>query len=737
MSDDPIRELALARLLDFPGLKDLVVTKLLRIHGVEVTQGVQRYRSAEHLTDPNDVGPDNAVRIVAHKPAWIRVYVRSFFSPTTGVTGTVRVFRRQFGFLYFQVAELALQPPGTVTAQPSLAYATERGGIANTLNFVVPADLMCGHLRYDVEVKAGGLSDTRSVHVDATLRQTLRMRIVPVAYDGTDAAGNPLTLPAPTLADAQATAAWSLLVYPVRSTPDITLTAEVELTFPLTGSPANPGGCAQSWLDLNQLVAQAKTADGNLPNTFYYGLVPAAVPIGTNSGCASSGVTSGRVNGQQTMAHEFGHALGYPHSPCGNVGAGDPDFPAYEPYDAANTPGARLGEYGLDISTADVKSPATFRDYMSYCTPRWISLFNYERAVNHPRLNPTTVCHDTPWLAWNELLVDDWWWLKHPAPDPPPWYDEVVQPVDLRQRVISVIGVRDVSGRVDVRSITRAFAVPEVEGARRTGLVAELVDEQGEAIASAPVMRLVSHGGCGCGGGCDGDDERGPYLFQAFLPDVGRGAALRLVEGGEEVWRYGAPSEEPEPPVLEARVSKQGQLALRWRVPKSERPPEIWIRWRAGEDAEPHVLFIASGSGRRQLSAAALPAGNVVLDAVAHDGFSEAVSEPVQIRVPRRPPEVAILHPYDRLTVQAGRPLRLHGAATEPGGEPVDSERCAWRIGRRQVAKGLDAFVAAPPAGDHTVTLTATGAGGRAEARVRLTTVDPEQEAKKRGRERG
>jgi hypothetical protein len=312
-----------------------------------------------------------------------------------------------------------------------------------------------------------------------------------------------------------------------------------------------------------------------------------------------------------------------------------------------------------------------------------------------------------------------------------------VHPVDLRQRVISLIGVRDVSGRIEVRSITRALAVPEVEGARRTDLVAELVDEQGETMAAAPVLRLVSHGGCGCGGGCDEDDERGPYLFQAFLPDVGRGGALRLVEGGKELWSYSAPREEPKPPVLEARVSKQGQLTVRWRVPKSERPLEIWIRWRPSRAAEPQVLFVASGSGRRQVSAAALPAGNVILDAVAHDGFSEAVSEPVEIRLPRRAPEVAILHPVDRLTIQAGRPLRLHGAATEPGGEHVAPERCVWRIDRKQVANGLDVFVPAPPAGDHTVTLTATGTGGRGEARARLTTVDPEGDAERRARERG
>jgi hypothetical protein len=51
----------------------------LRIDGIEVTQGIQHYHAYEHLTDPADQGQDNSVRLVANKPAWVRVYVRSIF----------------------------------------------------------------------------------------------------------------------------------------------------------------------------------------------------------------------------------------------------------------------------------------------------------------------------------------------------------------------------------------------------------------------------------------------------------------------------------------------------------------------------------------------------------------------------------------------------------------------------------------------------------------------------------
>jgi hypothetical protein len=139
------------------------------------------------------------------------------------------------------------------------------------------------------------------------------------------------------------------------------------------------------------------------------------------------------------------------------------------------------------------------------------------------------------------------------------------------------------------------------------------------------------------------------------------------------------------------------------------------------------VLLVASGSGYRSVTTESLPAGDVTLEAVAHDGFSQAVSDPVDISLPKRPPSVAILHPLDRRTLEAGGVLRLNGVATEPGGEPVDPGRCVWRIGREDVARGLDEFVTAPKAGEHVVTLTVEGDGGTAEAQARITTVDPER----------
>ena len=62
----------------------------LSIAGIEVTQATQYYQSDEHLTDSADRGADNGIRLVAGKPAWVRVYLWSLFG-AAGLTGTLEV----------------------------------------------------------------------------------------------------------------------------------------------------------------------------------------------------------------------------------------------------------------------------------------------------------------------------------------------------------------------------------------------------------------------------------------------------------------------------------------------------------------------------------------------------------------------------------------------------------------------------------------------------------------------
>ena len=158
----------------------------LSIDGMEITQAIQYYKASLHLTDPTDRGPDNSIRLVTNKSAWVRVYLRSGQDPSFDngqvpqVNGTLTVERR-VNNIWGVVANLMSQN-GPVTAEDSfVSYDIERRNINNTLNFVVPANIMTGLLRFTVNVsspfvRCGKGFDTSQLVIDVNLTQTLNAR---------------------------------------------------------------------------------------------------------------------------------------------------------------------------------------------------------------------------------------------------------------------------------------------------------------------------------------------------------------------------------------------------------------------------------------------------------------------------------------------------------------------------------------------------------------------------------
>jgi hypothetical protein len=698
------------------------------IEGVEVTQGIQYYESARHLTDAADRQPDNSVTLIAGKPAWVRVYVRSgwFSGDIPGVTGTITVRRRQLGFLWQNIGTLSPQPPGTVTARTNPPYATERGTLGYTLNFIIPAAMMCGHLRLDVHIAApnGWVAD-RQVYLNATLRQTLRLAGIMVGYNGPTSAapGAPnLTLAAPTLANLQTTSAWTLLTFPVQSAATYRTAGTVTWTLPLTDPPSCPGCCSPNWVALNTAVQAVRVADGNRTDVLYYGLMAAGIPMGPIIGCNSGGVSTGSIGDGVTMAHELGHACGRPHSPCGTPG--DPAYPAYEPYDPAGTPMASIGEYGLDISTGAIKSPATFKDFMSYCGPKWVSLFVYGRLTNNAALDPVQACEDRPWWL-DEILVDRTLIPEKWLPDPPPelpWLQRVPTP----QPLISIIGVLHGPDELEIQSVFRLDAESEVSNGRALDMRAELVNAEGRVVASGTVysLRSYGHGDCGCTG--EHREEAGafPRLVQAFVPDVESGALLRIQRAGEPVWSRRAPERKPKIGEAAAEL-KEDQLELRWSVDaKGEQEPECWAQWSSDRGRSWHALAASLRGGSAVVDARGLPSGRVAIRLLVSDGFHTATSRLLNVTVPRRPPEASILSPRDGQTFAAQSPMRLWGAAVTARGEEIADDAARWTVDGDEVATGLDAFVEAPKPGDHRATLTIKTRDGSTETSVAFTTVE-------------
>jgi hypothetical protein len=689
------------------------------IDGIEVTQSIQYYGASQHLTDPNDRGPDDSVRLVANKPAWVRVYLRARFSPgVSGITGELLVERRRFGFLYTAATTISPQPPGSVTAQQTLAYVVERSNVANTLNFVIPANEFWGLLRLTVSLRAasGTPYDSETIYIDATLRQTLRLRGIFVSYNGPSTANVPLgspppptiTLAAPTLANLQSTAALALRSMPVQSTGVFTSAGTMAWGTPIDDPRSSAGACSTNWNLLLTALGNQRNADGNRSDVVYFGLLPTGIPIGV-PGCGVGGLGAGRVGDPNTLRHEIGHGYGFQHTPCGAAGATDPNYPTYEPY-----PSASIGEYALDISNGNVFSPQNTSDYMSYCFPQWMSLYQHDRLILHSRLAPEWV-RDEPWwkdyVHWRDYVIPDY--IPDPPPDPWQW-------MDVRQYpVIALSGIVHSPDEVEVLTVARVNVAGRPPG-ESTTLRAHLLGEEGRIISRAPVYRLNAQGGCGCGG--EDDDPDAPYAFQAYIADVAPGSALVITDRDRRLWERQAHDERPRIVKVEASATDDGRLRLRWEA-SAAREHEVWVQWSADDGKSWRALTTGLSGYEATVDLSGLPAGEVLVRILLHDGFWTAASEPIGVQVPERPPEVSILHPADGQTLIAGGTMQLWAAVADSAGGPLEDASIVWFLDGREVADEAEVWLEAPEEGEHEAIVRVRAKSGQTEQRVTFRTV--------------
>lgn len=295
--------------------------------------------------------------------------------------------------------------------------------------------------------------------------------------------------------------------------------------------------------------------------------------------------------------------------------------------------------------------------------------------------------------------------------------------------MISIIGVLHGHDELEVRSVFRLEAESEIAGGRPLDLRAELVNADGRAVASGAVHALRSEAGCGCkgeGGGHGGEEY--PLLVQALVPDLEAGAMLRIGRGDEPLWSRKAPARRPKLSAADAKLD-DGALRLTWSVETSgEEEPECWAQWSSDRGRTWHALGVGLRDGSATLDARDLPAGSASIRLLASDGFHTVVSRTLAVRVPRRPPSVAILGPRKGQTFAWPGPMRLWAVATDDAGEVVADEAARWAIDGRAAATGLDVFVEAPKPGKHRATLTVRARGGRVEASVPFTTVEVAEE---------
>ena len=220
----------------------------VKIVGVEVTQAIQYYRASEHLKDPNDMGPDNSLRLVANKSAYVRVYLRSgqdinWNGGEQIVNGKLTV-ERKIGSQWVHVTELS-PVKADHSVESSYAYKDERGNIDATLNFIILAADMAGRLRLTVEVvtpsPCGEMKVQHELEIDGTLKQNLKIAALRIGYEH----GNEYEAP-PAFAELPEQTDFVRRAFPISGTPKLKDLGAIYLKVPLNTTPTS-GKCDPSW----------------------------------------------------------------------------------------------------------------------------------------------------------------------------------------------------------------------------------------------------------------------------------------------------------------------------------------------------------------------------------------------------------------------------------------------------------------------------------------------------------
>ena len=313
-----------------------------------------------------------------------------------------------------------------------------------------------------------------------------------------------------------------------------------EITSGAAFAMASPtvGGCNPAWENL--------LTELNLTRIFtslfqlgdiVFGMVPqAAIPPGTglfNPGCGRQ-TGGGFVGFDKTFAHEIGHLYSRDHVAVSGDPSNDPNYPNY---------GGSLrsiGEVGIDTGTMPptLFDPGTSDDIMSYGNNQWISPYTYQNILERRDMHQS----------------------------------KPVDPRRLRPVIVldfRVYREREGAGRVELRKAVRL----EVAGTVRSYLAdahspvsLDLLDGNGQILATHHCTWVLAHGGGHCECGCSGQAvtlDREPWLdFQEVVEWPGEAVASIEFHRGEAAFDSLAVGEPPEV-YIEGPERNDTQLVVR------------------------------------------------------------------------------------------------------------------------------------------------------------------------------
>jgi hypothetical protein len=305
-------------------------------------------------------GPDNAVRLIAGRPALLRIFLVAH--PAGDVAPEVQVTLLQGEDVVFE---------HLFASDRQLASEVDESDLNGSFNVEIPGSAlqpgvgMVVELDPNCKVALSPASDIRSPQTGSKeLRvvepQLFRQVFVPTLWrqqpdnrlwdwlDGINPGSEEMR--------------YSRNLLPVSE-----MEVEVRDTF-RTNANLNVFAGWNRWINEIQVL---NISEGR--RAYYYGVIGSS-PTGLLGLGSFNDPWSVGVAEASTYTHEIGHNMDLRHAPCGGAGGPDPNYPHNQ---------GSIGIWGYDFENKVLIDPGDYKDIMSYCDPVWISDYFFRLATTH------------------------------------------------------------------------------------------------------------------------------------------------------------------------------------------------------------------------------------------------------------------------------------------------------------------------------------------------------------------
>jgi hypothetical protein len=407
----------------------------------------------------------------------------------------------------------------------------------------------------------------------------------------------------------------------------------------------------------------------------YYGVLPMEASYWGGLGYIGGTSSIGLVDQTDVAAHEIGHNVGLPHVDCGGPAGTDPNYPYT---------GALIGNVGVDVYQQKLVSASEYKDLMSYCWPKWLSDYNYQKIFNvlstaKRSLNPQQSTQ-TGWLISGRINPDGTGTLNNP---------ESVSSADI-------------------------VAQPG------NGLYQlELLDQTGtvQFSYSFSPMAIVAE-----------DETPQSSDFDFVVPQIANLSSIQLRQGNTLLASMAVGTT----PVLD--VSQSGsssgdpnELTLSWEVGGGNRQTDknttINVRYSADSGQTWQYLAVGQTGKSLDLSKTQLAAStNGLIEIVAHNATQATVKQLAIGAVTNKTPIVGINGVTQTIQLYQGEALVLEGAGFDFEDGTLGDNNLTWSSPAIATVKGhLLILPNGLSVGQHTLTLTGVdSAGNSAQATANI-----------------